>query len=745
MSHKVIFYAVLFATLAGCGSDRDSTPRVEGSNGIATISGDAVVGGTLSVSIADSDGVQAGSESFQWVSDGSAITGATSTTYELTSNEGRASVSVIARYTDNAGLRETVQSASVVIQAAFSLSAVYVHGLVDGAVCEISAVDATGVVVSPALGSGTTAGGSVSFGDLVPVDGAAFISCIGGTYIDEATGATLDAPPTRAVVDVDGNATFTVSPLTEIATQLAEAAGDLNTAISTYNAATAVNFGIGGDITLIAPTDLAAAVATNDNAGRYATALALISQLDATDSAATAADVINGIGTDLVDGTFAQSTVDDFNAAVMNLAMSPVAGNLDSNALLVVQSAINNAPEPAVFDGLSATIPNDQTDALTGTVTVTDVNFGEDQIVAQTDVQTTYGTFSITEGGIWTYTLNTSDPAVDSLDVGGSINDTIVLTSADGTTATLVIRITALTQVVEITNTINGDTGELRRDLDPHLLQGRLKFEFLKTVALADDGNEKDAYITLYGSSGSSSESLVDLRIQGNATNEDGSPRAPRFLVRNTDNAAYPGGIIEAPFTPNEWYDIEIIWDMSQTEQITILINGEPLGGGAFSTAAVVDSDFVDLDQWFSEGVERIQWRFGDNGTVIPFGSYFVDNIEIYSDTAGTMLQFSDDFESYTVGDSFSGSTDYPNSVDANVSVFDAGAGGGNTPAAFFNLVGAINSDSTDVLMDMVTIIDPDAGEDLLVEQNGTATQYGTFSILPSGTWEYTLDTTDPT
>ena len=140
---------------------------------------------------------------------------------------------------------------------------------------------------------------------------------------------------------------------------------------------------------------------------------------------------------------------------------------------------------------------------------------------------------------------------------------------------------------------------------------------------------------------------MVDLRIQGSAENDDGSVRAPRFLVRNTDNAAYPGEVIEAPFTPNEWYDIEIIWDMAEENQITILINGEALGGGPFSTAAVVDGDFTDLNQWFSEGVQRVQWRFGDNGTVIPYGSYLIDNVEIYSDTAGTELAFSDDFESY--------------------------------------------------------------------------------------------------
>ena len=745
MNHKVFLIAVLFTTLVGCGSSRDDIPLVQGSNGVASISGDAVVGGTLSASISDSDGVQSGTESFQWLSNGDLISGATSSSYTLTSDEGSEAVSVIARYTDGSGLRETVESAAVDIQAAFTLGARYVHGLVDGALCEISAVDSSGVAESTPLASSATSSGLASFGELIPVDGTALISCSGGTYVDEATALVLGAPDTRAVVNVDGDAVFTVSPLTEIAARLAEAAGDLNTAISTYNAAIGVNFGVFGDITIIAPTDLATTAASNDEAGKYATALALISQLDASDVGASAADIINNLGADLADGTFSQSSLDDLNQAVVDVGTSAVAGNLDSDALFAVQSSINNAPEPAVFDGLSATIPNDQTMPLTGTVTVTDVNFGEDRVVAQTDVQTDFGIFSIDENGAWTYTLNTADPLVASLDVGASVNDTIALSSIDGTAANLIIRITALTQVAEITNTINGDTGELRRDLDPHLLQGKLSFSFLKTEALADDGNQKDAYITLYGSSGSVSESLVDLRIQGEATELDGSIRAPRFLVRNTDNPAYPGGIIEAPFTTNEWYDIEIIWDMSQTNQITILINGEVLGGGPFSTAAVVDSDFIDLDQWFSEGVERVQWRFGDNGTTIPFGSYFVDNVAIYSDTAGTTLQFSDDFESYNVGDPFAGSALYPNSVDAVVSVYDAGAAPDSTPAAFFNLVGAINSDSTDVLMDMVTVIDPDPGEDLLVEQTATVTQYGTFSILPSGTWEYTLDTTNPT
>ena len=70
MNFRIIFYAVLFTTLAACGSDRDKLPLVEGSNGVVAISGDAVVGASLSASITDPDGVRAGTDSYQWLSDG---------------------------------------------------------------------------------------------------------------------------------------------------------------------------------------------------------------------------------------------------------------------------------------------------------------------------------------------------------------------------------------------------------------------------------------------------------------------------------------------------------------------------------------------------------------------------------------------------------------------------------------------------------------------------------------------------
>ena len=44
----LVAFLALITTLVGCGSDRDNVPLVRGSNGVASISGEAVVGETLS-------------------------------------------------------------------------------------------------------------------------------------------------------------------------------------------------------------------------------------------------------------------------------------------------------------------------------------------------------------------------------------------------------------------------------------------------------------------------------------------------------------------------------------------------------------------------------------------------------------------------------------------------------------------------------------------------------------------------
>ncbi|GHE90956.1 VCBS domain-containing protein [Thalassotalea profundi] len=743
MFKKSLISIIVATTIVGCGGE-DAVIDSNNRGSVEITGSNLYAGGTLSALVTDADGIKNETLVYAW------STGATGTTYTITEADEGSTISVSARYTDEAGFTEGVGASTTVILPTLDVTANVVKGPVNGANCEIFAVNDSGVAETSAQATAISGeSGSVTFAD-VHFEGAGLVSCTGGSYLDESTGVTLDAPMLRAVVDVvEGDEdtpapSYVVSPLTEMAVQAS--GSDLNT-FSEEAAKINSRFGIRFDTTTVLPTAVGiVALGTQgaENADRYGSALALLSQLDADNADIDMATLITNVASDLEDGSFSEVNLSAFETAQINLqTTSAVAGDVDEALLDVMGSAIgyNNTPVPAIIEGtLSGTVKNNASDPLTGTVTVIDPNFSEDAIVEQNDVVLDYGTFSIDAQGSWSYTVDLTNETVANLEVGNSVNDSITIESIDGTTATIAIRVAALTQVVKISDTGN-DTGEIRFNLD-NLRQGKLSASISKEVALGSDGNVKDAYITLYGTSGSSSESLIDLRIQGTQTDSDGNTIMPRFFVRNTDSDLYPGIMVTSPFVEDQFYDVQIAWDLDATEQLTVTINGEVIGGGSFSTAAVVDPDFSDLDQWFADGVRSIQFRFGDNDRTIPFGSFFVDNIIVYSDVAGTVSVFEDDFESYEESNTLDGDNSrYSTAIYSEVVVFDGGDGTSEpTPAAFFGLTAAVSSDTTEALTGTVSVLDPDVGEAFIIPSSFTST-FGQFSIMEDGSWTYTLDT----
>ncbi|MEZ9367701.1 VCBS domain-containing protein [Shewanella sp. 10N.286.51.B2] len=756
MNNKSFIPLIIATGLLGCGGDDGAELNGNTRGSIAITGSNFIDGETISAAATDADGIIADTLTYVW------STGVIGTSITITEADEGSVISVSANYTDEAGFTEGVGASTPVINPTLNVSASIIKGPIDGATCDIFKVDDSGAAVLPAQAAATSdVSGGVTFSN-VHFEGTGLIACTGGTYTDESTGLTLDAPQLRSVVNVVENIvetdaagletilpppTYVVSPLTEMAVQ--NAGSDLNQFADEAKIINA-RFGIRFDTTEVLPTLVGTVELGADgaeDADRYGSVLALLSQVDADNADADLSTVMQDLASDVADGSFSEESLVTLETAQINLqTTSQVADSVDEALLDVIGASVgyNNDPVAAIIEGeLGGTVQHTATLPLTGSLTIIDPNFQEDAFVAQTDVALDYGTFRISADGSWSYTVNTANETVASLELGNSVRDSITIASIDGTTAYIDIRVASLTQVVKISDT-GGDTGELRFSVD-NLRQGKLSASFTKEVALGSDGNIKDAYITLYGSSGSSSEALMDLRIQGTQTGGDGTIIDPRFFVRNTDSDAYPGNLITAPFVEEQFYDVEITWDLDATEQITVTIDGEVIGGGSFSTAAVVDSDYTGLDQWFADGVKAIQFRFGDNDRTIPFGSFYVDNIEVFSDTAGTTSIFSDDFEGYDAGETLDGTdSKYGLAIYSEVIVFDAGDGTVEpTPAVFFDLTGRIASNEA-TATGAVSVLDPDVGEDSIV-QTTLMGAYGTLSILDDGSWTYTLDTTDAT
>src|SRR4029079_12675005 len=71
-----------------------------------------------------------------------------------------------------------------------------------------------------------------------------------------------------------------------------------------------------------------------------------------------------------------------------------------------------------------------------------------------------YGTFTLTADGVWTYTLDDDNPAVQALAPSATLPDSFTVTTIDGTTQVVTITIHGADDAPVITGTASGDVTE---------------------------------------------------------------------------------------------------------------------------------------------------------------------------------------------------------------------------------------------------------------------------------------------
>ncbi|UUO25111.1 hypothetical protein FGD67_19285 [Colwellia sp. M166] len=384
---------------------------------------------------------------------------------------------------------------------------------------------------------------------------------------------------------------------------------------------------------------------------------------------------------DATESIFALTDDEIGKTVVVTAAYSDLDGyteTLTSAATGVIAPASANTP--ATFSGdLTAAIANNVSGAITGTVVVSDDDANENAMEAQANLTTTFGTFSVLATGEWTYTLDTANTTVASLvNANDIVTDTVAISSVDGTAAEVVYTISgaedvAPTKVARLTDNMTDDAGELRYKLSSSdiIAAGKLTVSFLKEAAIV-----KDAYIGLFGSSTSTNNALIDLRIQNSG-----------FVIRNNE-----GVDITIPFTADKWTDIELTWDATNASatvapMLTLTIDGTSVTTSPFASVSESLSDVA-------TGVQTVIFKLGDDGSVSGDAAYYLDNFKLYADIAGTTVQFEDDFESYDDGASLD--TDNPaspyNSSTAEAFVELLSGGNGNPD----NLTARITDNMTD-------------------------------------------------
>ena len=71
-----------------------------------------------------------------------------------------------------------------------------------------------------------------------------------------------------------------------------------------------------------------------------------------------------------------------------------------------------------------------------------------------------YGTFTIDAAGVWTYTLDNNNTAVQALNVGQTLTDTFTATTVDGTEQLVIITITGRNDAAVISGAATGSVIE---------------------------------------------------------------------------------------------------------------------------------------------------------------------------------------------------------------------------------------------------------------------------------------------
>ncbi|TYK64133.1 VCBS domain-containing protein, partial [Colwellia echini] len=308
-------------------------------------------------------------------------------------------------------------------------------------------VTASDTLVTEDDASNNTATGTVSVSDIDTGEGTLVSSTASyGTVVVDGTGVweySLD----------DSNAAVQALPDGETLTDTITFTSDDGTTETQTITITGSNDA--ADITVTASDTL---VTEDDASNNTATGTVSVSDIDTGEG--TLVSSTASYGTVVVDGTGVwEYSLDDSNAAVQALpdgetltdtiTFTSDDGTTETQTITITGS--NDAADITVTaSDTSVTEDDASNNTATGTVSVSDIDTGEGTLVSST---ASYGTVVVDGTGVWEYSLDDSNAAVQALPDGETLTDTITFTSDDGTTETQTITITGSNDAADITVT----------------------------------------------------------------------------------------------------------------------------------------------------------------------------------------------------------------------------------------------------------------------------------------------------
>jgi VCBS repeat-containing protein len=264
---------------------------------------------------------------------------------------------------------------------------------------------------------------------------------------DALTAGSLALSGGAGTLADNGNGTWTYTPL----------AGDDSGAAFTYQVSDGVS-AVAASATLDLLPVNSTPVIVSDGAGAAATlsvaenavAVTVVKALDADVPAQVLTYAIAGgadaarFAIDAASGALTFVTAPDFESPAdadgdnrYEVLVRASDGALDDTQALTV--VISNVNERASISGANTGVVFEDGAPLAGALSVTDPDAGEARFVAQIATAGAHGVFSLDASGLWLYSLDNAQAAVQQLAAGDMLTETFTAVSVDGSASTAIV------------------------------------------------------------------------------------------------------------------------------------------------------------------------------------------------------------------------------------------------------------------------------------------------------------------
>ncbi|WP_298943670.1 VCBS domain-containing protein, partial [uncultured Psychromonas sp.] len=326
--------------------------------------------------------------------------------------------------------------------------------------------DDTGAVTEDADATTLSTTGTLSLSDVDTTDTTTFTAAtVTGTYgditIDENGDWTYAADNTQAAIQAldDG-----------------ESLTDTITVTTSDGVEQAIEITINGvdDLSVVTGDDTGAVTEDADATTLSTTGTLSLSDVDTTDTTTFTAATVTGTYGDITIDENGEWTyaADNTQAAIQALdegeTLTDTITVMTSDGVeQTIEITINGVDDLSVVTGDDTGAVTEDADAATltttGTLSLSDVDTTDSTTFTAESITGDYGTVTIDENGEWTYAADNTQAAIQALDEGETLTDTITVTTSDGVEQAIVITINGVDDLSVVTG---DDTGAVTEDAD---------------------------------------------------------------------------------------------------------------------------------------------------------------------------------------------------------------------------------------------------------------------------------------